>query len=65
MEDIEQVLDSVIEANGNLKESIKSGDLEMIGKDLTTLEKLLDQLETLREQEIKEKNGGKKNEPTK
>jgi len=65
MEDIEQVLDSVLEANGNLKDSIKSGDLEMIGKDLTTLEDLLDQLEKLRDQEIKEKQGGKKNEPTK
>ena len=64
MEDIDQVIDSVIEANGNLKESIDSGDLEMIGKDLSTLESLLDQLEVLREQEIKN-NGGKSNESTK
>ena len=52
MEDINQVIDSVIEANGNLKESINSGDLEMIGKDLSNLETLLDQLEILRTQEI-------------
>lgn len=64
MEDIEQVIDSVLEANGNLKDSISSGDLEMIGKDLATLEELLEQLEVLREQEIKE-NGGKANESTK
>ena len=64
MEDINQVIDSVIEANGNLKDSIDSGDLEMIGKDLSTLESLLDQLEILREQEIKN-NGGKANESTK
>ena len=51
MEDINQVIDSVIEANGNLKDSITSGDLEMIGKDLSTLEKLLDQLEILRDNE--------------
>lgn len=61
MEDINQVIDSVIEANGNLKESINSGNLEMIGKDLTSLEELLDQLEILRNEEI----GGKKNESTK
>jgi len=64
MEDINQVIDSVIEANGNLKESINSGDLEMIGKDLSTLESLLDQLEILREQEIKN-NGGKIHESAK
>lgn len=65
MEDINQVIDSVIEANGNLKESINSGDLEMIGKDLSTLESLLDQLEKLRNQEEKDNNGGKEYEPTK
>lgn len=64
MEDIDQVIDSVIEANRNLKDSIKSGDLEMIGKDLTALENLLDQLENLRKQEIKE-NGENRNESTK
>lgn len=56
MEDIDQVIDSVIEANGNLKESIDSGDLEMIGKDLATLEALLDQLEVLRNQDAKNGN---------
>jgi hypothetical protein len=61
MDDIEQVMDSIIEANGNLKESIDSGDLEMIGKDLSTLETLLEQLEILRNQEILE-NGGDNNE---
>jgi len=64
MEDINQVIDSVIESNGNLKESIKSGDLEMMGKDLTALEELLDQLEILRKQEL-EDDGGKTNESTK
>ena len=51
MEDIDQVIDSIIEANGNLKDSISSGDVVMVGKDLSTLEKLLDQLEILRENE--------------
>ena len=54
MEDIDQVIDSIIEANTNLKESIESGNLEMIGKDLSTLEKLLEQLEILRNEEEKE-----------
>ena len=64
MEDINQVIDSVIEANGNLKDSIKAGDLEMIGKDLESLETLLEQLEVLRTQEVEE-NGGEINESTK
>ena len=64
MEDIDQVIDSVIEANGNLKDSISSGDLEMIGKDLSTLETLLEQLEILRDKE-KLENGGEENEFTK
>lgn len=61
MEDIEQVIDSIIEANNNLKESMDSNDLEMVGKDLSTLEALLEQLEVLRKQEIIE-NGGNKYE---
>lgn len=57
MEDIEQVIDSIIESNQNLKESLNAGDLEMIGKDLSTLETLLDQLEVLRKQELEEDGG--------
>lgn len=55
MEDINQVIDSIIESNNNFKESLDSGDLEMIGKDLSTLETLLDQLEILRNQELTDK----------
>ena len=54
MEDINQIIDSIIEANQNFQESLESQDLEMIGKDLETLRTLLDQLEVLREQEIEE-----------
>ena len=63
MEDIEQVIDSIIEANENFKESVDSGDMEMMGKDLSTLQILLDQLEVLRKEELD--NGGKTNEFTK
>ena len=54
MENIDQVIDSIIEANQNLKESMNAQDLEMVGKDLETLQTLLDQLEVLRNQEIEE-----------
>lgn len=56
MEDINQVIDSIIEANTNLKESLDSNNLEMIGKDLSTLETLLEQLEKLRTKELDEKS---------
>ena len=55
MEDIDQVIDSIIEANNNLQESLESGDFEMIGKDIATLEQLIEQLETLRSQENEKK----------
>ena len=58
MENIEQVIDSIIEANNNFEESVNSGDLEMIGKDLSTLETLLEQLEALRKQELEEVEKG-------
>lgn len=54
MEDINQVIDSIIEANNNLQESMNAQDLEMVGKDLETLQTLLEQLEVLRAQELEE-----------
>ena len=60
MDDINQVIDSIIEANNNLQDSLESGDFEMIGKDIATLETLIEQLETLKKQEEeknKENNG--------
>ena len=54
MENIEEVIDSIIEANNNLKESMDAQDLEMVGKDLETLQTLLEQLEILRNQELEE-----------
>lgn len=57
MEDIDQVIDSIIEAKENLQDSIDSGNLEMVGKDISTLQLLIEQLEVLRKEEIK--NGGK------
>ena len=54
MENMEEVIDSIIEANNNLKESMDAQDLEMVGKDLETLQTLLEQLEILRNQELEE-----------
>ena len=51
MEDMNQVIESIIEANNNLQEPLESGNFEMIGKDIATLEKLIDQLENLKKQE--------------
>ena len=54
MENIEEVIDSIIEANNNLQDSMDAQDLEMVGKDLETLQTLLEQLEILRNQELEE-----------
>lgn len=52
MENISEVIDSIIEAKQNLQDSMNSQDLEMIGKDMKTLQALLDQLEVLRNKEL-------------
>lgn len=46
-EDMNALIDSIIKANNNLKESLDSNDFQMIGKDLSSLESLIEQLETL------------------
>lgn len=48
MQDINSVIDAIIKSNSNLKESLKSNDFEMIGKDLNELENLMSRLEELR-----------------
>ena len=42
---LEDLIDTIIEANNNLKESTASQDFEMIGKDITKLQNLIDKLE--------------------
>ena len=67
MEDLSSIIDSLIQANGNLNESLESKDFEMIGKDLTKLQSLIKQLEVARQKEIteeKKKNRITKNENT-
>ena len=52
-EDINALVDSVIKANNNLKESLNSNNFEMIGKDITSLQTVINQLETARTNELK------------
>lgn len=53
-EDIEALIDSVIKANNNLKDSLTANNFEMIGKDITSLQALINQLESARKIEIEE-----------
>ena len=42
----------LIKANNNLKESLNASDFEMIGKDISTLQARINQLETARKNEL-------------
>lgn len=46
---LEDLINTIIEANNNLKDSTKSQNFEMIGKDITKLQELIDQLEEQQE----------------
>lgn len=51
-DDITALIDSVIKANNNLNESIKANNFEMIGKDISRLQNIINQLESARKLEI-------------
>ncbi len=53
-DNVEDLVDAVIKANGNLKESTSNGDYEMMGKDIQRLQSLIDQLENVVEEDKKE-----------
>ena len=46
-----ELIEQIINANKNLEQSNQSGDWEMIGKDMAKLQSLINQLETVNEQE--------------
>lgn len=46
-EDLDRIIEDIIKANTNLKDSSGKNDWEMFGKDLQTLQDLIDQLEIL------------------
>ena len=54
-EDLEGILDSIIKANGNLSESLKSNNWELMGSDIQKLQELINSLERQLEEEKKEK----------
>ena len=49
-EDIDSLIDSIIKANGNLKDSLSSSNWELMGSDIKRLQELIDTLE----KEVKE-----------
>lgn len=55
---IEDLLQIIIKANNNLKQSNESNDWEMVGKDIKKLQELINKLETL----VEEENAKKVNE---
>ena len=66
-DDINAIVDSVIKANNNLKESLNASDFEMIGKDISRLQAIINQLETARNNELekeKELTNSLKNDNT-
>ncbi len=54
-ENIDSVIESIIKANDNLKESMEQNNFELIGKDLGTLQDLINELDKLKQKEKKEK----------
>ena len=55
-EDQKQLIEAIIKANKNLKDSTEARDWELIGSDMERLQKLIDQLEQVNlEQEEKDK----------
>lgn len=53
---IEDLVEAIIKANGNLKDSTENMNFEMIGKDIQSLQELIDQLEVVYEEQQKENN---------
>jgi len=53
-EDIEALIDSVIKANNNLTDSLTANNFEMIGKDITSLQAIINQLQAARQNELEE-----------
>ncbi len=54
-ENKDELIEQIIEANNNLEQSNTSNNWEMIGQDMARLQELIGQLETIIEQETKQK----------
>lgn len=55
-DNIEDLIEAIIKANGNLKDSTENMNFEMIGKDIQSLQELIDQLEVVYEEQQEENN---------
>ena len=55
-ENPDQLIRAIIKANNNLEDSLESKNWELIGTDITNLQKLINQLEELKAKENKEKS---------
>ena len=51
VENITELVDSLIKSNQNLTESLETNDLELIGKDINKLRTIINQLESARNKE--------------
>ena len=61
-DNIENLIDAIIRANDNLKDSSQNGDWTMMGKDMDKLQTLIDQLnELVEEQKQEEQENGENN----
>ncbi len=58
---IDGLMEAIIKANNNLKESSDTNNWEMIGKDITRLQELIDRLEELNKQKEEENKTNKNN----
>lgn len=61
-DNVDDLVNAIIKANGNLKESTSNSDFEMMGKDIQRLQDLIDRLEKLVEEENNEANNTTSNE---
>lgn len=61
-DDLDALIESIIKSNNNLKESLDAKDFEMIGKDLSSLENLIDQLEILNNKNKEQEKDNEKND---
>ena len=63
-DDIEDIIQSIIQANKNLSESTVSNNWEMVGSDVKELQTLINSLEKLLKEQEKEEESKQKNDVT-
>ena len=59
-DNVDDLIDAIIRANDNLKDSSQNGDWTMMGKDMDKLQTLIEQLNKLVEEQKKEEQENKK-----